>query len=157
MAPVQIVPRLGGLYYGWLLIGTLGITETISWGALYYAFSVFLTLMQADLGWSRGATTDAFSLALVISGITAIPVGRWLDAAGLDHSRRPGSASARCWCWPGLKRVIWLRSICCGLQAGGARPAWTSRCRSGLLGIPALRLRRRGTGSRWRPSGGWHT
>jgi hypothetical protein len=46
-----------GIYYGWLLVGTLGITDTISWGVLYYAFSVFLTPMEADLGWSRTATT----------------------------------------------------------------------------------------------------
>ena len=37
-----------GMYYGWLLVGTLGITETISWGVLYYAFSVFLTPMEAN-------------------------------------------------------------------------------------------------------------
>jgi MFS family permease len=72
----------GGLYYGWVLVGTLGITETISWGVLYYAFSVFLAPMEAELGWSRAATTGAFSLALVLSGIAAIPVGRWLDRHG---------------------------------------------------------------------------
>src|SRR6266568_6088674 len=70
------------LYYGWVLIVTLGLTETISWGVLYYAFSVFLAPMEAELGWSRAATTGAFSLALVISGIGAIPVGRWLDHRG---------------------------------------------------------------------------
>jgi MFS family permease len=70
------------LYYGWVLVGALGVTETISWGVLYYAFSVFLTPMQTDLGWSRGATTGAFSLALVLSGFAAIPAGRWLDRHG---------------------------------------------------------------------------
>src|SRR5437588_12638875 len=72
----------GRVYYGWVLVATLGITETISWGVLYYAFSVFLQPMQTDLGWSRGATTGAFSLALVVSGLAAIPVGRWLDRHG---------------------------------------------------------------------------
>src|SRR5262249_9682752 len=33
-------------YYGWLLAGGLGVTEIISWGVLYYAFSVFLTPME---------------------------------------------------------------------------------------------------------------
>ena len=72
----------GALYYGWVLVGALGITEAISWGVLYYAFSVFLAPMEAELGWSRGATTGAFSLALVVSGIAAVPVGRWLDRHG---------------------------------------------------------------------------
>src|SRR6266852_840024 len=80
--PLGAARSSGGMYYGWLLVGTLGITETISWGVLYYAFSVFLTPMEADLGWSRAATTGAFSLALVVSGVGAIPVGRWLDQHG---------------------------------------------------------------------------
>ena len=29
-------------YYGWTIVWTLAVTETISWGILYYAFAVFL-------------------------------------------------------------------------------------------------------------------
>jgi cyanate permease len=76
------VRTLTGPYYGWVLVGALGVTETISWGVLYYAFSVFLTPMEADLGWSRGETTGAFSLAMVLSAFTAIGVGRWMDRHG---------------------------------------------------------------------------
>src|SRR5207302_4070895 len=36
------------VYYGWTLVLTLGITETISWGVLYYAFTVFIAPMQAE-------------------------------------------------------------------------------------------------------------
>ena len=60
----------------------LGVTEVISWGVLYYAFSVFLTPMETDLGWSRAQTTGAFSLALVLSDFAAIGAGRWLDRRG---------------------------------------------------------------------------
>jgi len=70
------------VYYGWVLVVTLGVTETISWGVLYYAFAVYLAPMQAELGWSRGDMTGAFSLALLLAGLTAIPVGRWLDRHG---------------------------------------------------------------------------
>src|SRR5579859_860500 len=75
-------PRPRRLYYGWVLVVTLGVTETISWGTLYYAFSVILEPMEHDLGWSRGLVTGAFSLALVLSGLAAVPVGRWLDGHG---------------------------------------------------------------------------
>src|SRR5437868_14135659 len=61
---------------------TLGITETISWGVLYYAFTVYLAPMEAELGWSRGDMTGAFSVALLLAGLAAIPVGRWLDRHG---------------------------------------------------------------------------
>jgi MFS family permease len=70
------------VYYGWVLVVTLGVTETISWGILYYAFAVYLAPMQAELGWSRGDMTGAFSLALLLAGLTAIPAGRWLDRHG---------------------------------------------------------------------------
>jgi MFS family permease len=70
------------VYYGWVLIVTLGVTETISWGVLYYAFTVYLAPMQVELGWSRGDMTGAFSLALLLAGLAAIPVGRWLDRHG---------------------------------------------------------------------------
>ena len=58
------------------------MTETISWGVLYYAFSVFLTPMEADHGSSRAETTGAFSLAMLLSAFAAIGVGRWLDRQG---------------------------------------------------------------------------
>jgi MFS family permease len=82
------------LYYGWLLVGALGVTETISWGVLYYAFSVFLAPTEAELGWSRGATTGAFSLALVLSAFAAIPVGRWLDRHGPRLLMTAGSVAS---------------------------------------------------------------
>jgi hypothetical protein len=71
-----------GVYYGWGMVLALALTETTSWGILYYAFTVFLTPMQEELGWSRGAMTGAFSLAQLLSGLAGIPVGRWLDRHG---------------------------------------------------------------------------
>lgn len=69
-------------YYGWLVVGALAITEPISWGILYYGFGVMLTPTQQELGWSSAALTGAFSLMLLISGLAAVPVGRWLDRHG---------------------------------------------------------------------------
>jgi sugar phosphate permease len=74
------VPRR--LYYGWVVVGTLATTETISWGILYYAFAAFLVPMQQELGWSTAALTGAYSLALLVSGLAAVPVGRWVDRHG---------------------------------------------------------------------------
>jgi MFS family permease len=71
--------------YGWTIVAVLAITETVSWGILYYAFAVFLAPMQRELGWSKTALTGAFSIALATSALAAFPVGRWLDR----HSPRP--------------------------------------------------------------------
>ena len=72
----------GRRYYGWVVAGTLAFTETVSWGVLYYAFAVFLVPMEAELGWSAATLTGAYSLALLISGLAAPFVGRWLDRHG---------------------------------------------------------------------------
>ncbi|HEX5166270.1 MAG TPA: hypothetical protein VFV93_12790, partial [Thermomicrobiales bacterium] len=61
------IPRLRGMYYGWVILLTLSFTEVTSWGILYYSFSVFLTPMQDELGWSIAQMTGAYSAAILIS------------------------------------------------------------------------------------------
>ena len=65
--------------YGWAIVAVLGVTEAISYGVLSYAFSVLLVPMQRDLGWSQVELTGAYSLAILVSGLASIPVGRLLD------------------------------------------------------------------------------
>jgi sugar phosphate permease len=76
------------------MLGALSVTETVSWGILYYAFTVFIKPMQAELGWSRGEMTGAFSVALVIAGLAGVPVGRWLDRHGTRALMGVGSIAA---------------------------------------------------------------
>ena len=82
------------IFYGWVLVVTLGITETVSYGILSYAFPVFLAPMEADLGWSRAHLTAAFSVAALVSGLAAIPVGRWVDRHGARGVMTAGSVGA---------------------------------------------------------------
>jgi MFS family permease len=82
------------LYYGWVLVGVLAVTETVSYGVLQYAFPVFLAPMQAELGWSRTAMTGAFSLGSLVSGFAAIPAGRWADRHGARGLMTAGSLLA---------------------------------------------------------------
>lgn len=65
----------------WVLV-TLCVTEIISWGVLYYAFTVLTEQISTDTGWSAPAVTAAFSAGLVTSALVGIPVGRWLDRVG---------------------------------------------------------------------------
>ena len=64
---------------GWGIVGALSITETVSWGILYYAFAVFLIPMQREVGFSTAELTGAYSLALLVSAVAGIAVGRYLD------------------------------------------------------------------------------
>jgi MFS family permease len=63
----------------WAIVAALSVTETVSWGILYYAFAVFLVPMRAELGYSAAQLTGAFSLALLVSAAAGILVGRRLD------------------------------------------------------------------------------
>jgi MFS family permease len=60
----------------------LAVATTTSWGILFYAFSLFVTPMEADLGWSRTELNGALSLGLLAAGAAAIPVGQWIDRHG---------------------------------------------------------------------------
>lgn len=78
----QVMNLIRTGYYGWPMLFAVAIAQITSWGVLYYAFTVFLDPMQRELGWSTATLTGAYSLALLVSGIAALPVGRWLDRYG---------------------------------------------------------------------------
>src|SRR5260370_12664317 len=67
------------LSYGWTVVGTLCVTEIVSWGIMYYRFPVFLAAIESDLGSSRVAITGAFTLGLAVAALAALPVGPRLD------------------------------------------------------------------------------
>ena len=78
---------------GWRIVGALSVTETVSWGILYYAFAVFLIPMQRELGFSTAQLTGAFSLALLVSAVAGIAVGRYLDRHSPRALMTAGSAA----------------------------------------------------------------
>ena len=77
----------------WGIVGALSITETVSWGILSYAFAVFLLPMQRELGYSAAQLTGAFSLALLVSAVAGIAVGRHLDRCSPRAVMTLGSAA----------------------------------------------------------------
>jgi MFS family permease len=77
-----------------VVVGALSITETITWGIVYYGFAVFLTPMERDLGFSRVALTGAFSVGLLTSALVGLPVGRWIDRHGARGLMTVGSCAA---------------------------------------------------------------
>lgn len=81
-------------YYGWKIAFTLAFTETVSWGIVFYAFTVFMTPMESDLGWTRAELTGGYSLALLLMGAMAFPVGVWIDRHGARLLMTVGSVAA---------------------------------------------------------------
>ncbi|MEV8533965.1 MFS transporter [Streptomyces sp. NPDC051211] len=64
------------------VLPALCVTQVTSWGVVYYAFPVLNPAITAGTGWSTGATTAAFSAALIVSAVAGIYVGRILDHRG---------------------------------------------------------------------------
>ena len=113
---------------GWVLVATLAVTETTSYGVLAYAFGVFLLPMQDDLGWSRTALTGAYAVAVIVSGVVAIPVGRWLDRHGARALMTAGSATAvlLVLAWAHVSSLISFYAIWTGASAWPWPPSCTS-------------------------------
>jgi len=80
-------------FYGWRITWALAVTQTIGYGVIYYTFSVFLQPMELELGWTRAQASGAFSMALLLSGLVALPIGRWVDARGGRLVMSVGSAA----------------------------------------------------------------
>jgi MFS family permease len=64
------------------ILGILAITQLVSWGSIYYAFSVLSPDIQRDLGLSPSVVFGAFSWSLLVSGLIAPSVGVLLDRIG---------------------------------------------------------------------------
>lgn len=94
MLDIPARARAAGVYYGWVLVATLGVTQTVGWGILYYGFSTFMPAIEADRGWTRGEMSGAFSVALLMSSLMAGPVGLWLDRHGPRALMSAGSLAA---------------------------------------------------------------
>lgn len=57
----------------------LSVAQLISWGTLYYTFSLLLEHFERDLHLTRVSAAAAFSLALLTEGLLAFAVGRLID------------------------------------------------------------------------------
>ena len=62
------------------LVAWLSLAQLISWGSVFYTFSLVMGPIEQELGLSRAQSSLAFSLALLVEGLMAYPVGRWIDA-----------------------------------------------------------------------------
>lgn len=97
------MPSLARTDYRWVVVAGLCVTETASWGIVYYGFPVMLQPMEAELGLSRVALTGAFSIGMAIAALAALPVGRWIDRHGARALMTLGS------CLGVVLLVLWSR------------------------------------------------
>jgi MFS family permease len=66
----------------WASVVALSVDQLVAWGALYYAYGVLSVPIAEGLGVSAELVAGAFSFALLVSGVAALPLGRALDRDG---------------------------------------------------------------------------
>ncbi len=76
---------------GWPLVAALAFAQLVSWGSIYYSFSLFVVPMENELGWSREWLNGALSAGLLAAGLMAYPVGALIDRG---HGRAVMSAGS---------------------------------------------------------------
>lgn len=93
----------------------LAATQLVSWGSIYYSFSLFLLPMEQELGWSRQNLLNALSLGLLTAGACAPLVGAHIDRWGGRRLMAGGSFLAAVllllWAWApslGSFYAIWV-------------------------------------------------
>jgi MFS family permease len=72
----------------------LSIAQIISWGSIFYGFSVLLGPIEQEMHWGRDAIVGAFSLSVLVTGLGAAPVGVMLDRYGGRRVMALGSIGA---------------------------------------------------------------
>ncbi len=85
----------------------LSLPQLITWGSVFYTFSLLMTPLEAELGMGRAESSLAFSMALLAEGLMAYAVGRWIDKG---HERWVMSLGS-VWVGVGLLGHSWVSSV----------------------------------------------
>ena len=102
---------------GWPLLWALAAAQVVSWGSVYYSFSLFVVPMEAELGWSRSEINGALTLGLLTAGFAAYSVGTWIDRHGGRWLMTLGSllATLLLAAWAHVGSLVALYAIWLGL------------------------------------------
>ena len=74
--------RVASTGISWPIVIGIAVAQLIAWGTLYYAFAVISRPMGDELGWSKAEVNGALSVGLAVAGLSAYPIGRWIDRHG---------------------------------------------------------------------------
>ncbi|MFI7049820.1 MFS transporter [Streptosporangium sandarakinum] len=109
--------------HGRRVVAALAVTQTIGYGVLYYAFSVFLAPMARDLHATNAEIAAALTLSILIAALCAPLVGRLLDTRGgralMTTGSVLGAAAVLAWSrvesLPQLYAVFALVGVACSM------------------------------------------
>src|ERR1700747_2809149 len=79
----RLVPSPSAFIFGpWRRVSVLGLTQILSWGALFSPPGLTVPLIAADHGWSPPFAMAGFSVGLFVGGLCSRYVGGAIDRVG---------------------------------------------------------------------------
>lgn len=78
----KVMPRRRKIFYGWWIVLASAIMHFIGGGTFYYGFTVFFNPIRNAFGWTAAATSIAFTLQRLESGILGPVAGFLVDKLG---------------------------------------------------------------------------
>ncbi len=89
----QIITSRRGLFYGWIVVVTSAVGLLLgSFPIVAFSFGVFFRSYTEEFSAGRGAISFAFTIHNLLSGISAVVVGRIADRVGARKVILPGLA-----------------------------------------------------------------
>jgi MFS family permease len=104
------------------MVWALSVTETVAYGVLYYSFAVFLVPMREAFDASTAQLSAALTLAMAVTGLGAVVVGRWLDRHGARWVMTAGSllGAASVVAWSQAQDLVQLYAAFVGVGLASA-------------------------------------
>jgi MFS family permease len=68
-------------FYGYIIVATAFLVFLVIFG-MQFTFGIFLKPILSEFGWTRAMMSGAFSLAMIVSGLVSIALGRLNDRFG---------------------------------------------------------------------------
>jgi len=70
------------LFGPWRAVGVLGVTQILSWGAIFYPPVMMVPLIAAERGFSFTFAMGGFSAGLLVAGFVSPTMGGMIDRYG---------------------------------------------------------------------------
>lgn len=138
------------IFYGWWVVAASGFVSLYTAGTFFYGFTAYFNPIIEEFGWSRSATSAAFSLYRLEGGLAAPVVGVLTDKLGVRKLMMGGafvfglgflllSQINELWQFYAAMTVIALGMTTAGILLGFVAVAnWFVRRRSRAMSILAL-------------------
>jgi len=135
------------IFYGYWIVAATFLCLFIFSGCGFYAFSLFITSLQADLGWRRSEIMVAWTFFFLIMGVASPFVGRVVDRYGVRKVISIGafigglgfvllSLMSELWCFYVGYAVIGVGMAAMGtVSASAVVSKWFQRRRGLAIGI----------------------